>query len=81
MSEWLKQRFMRRSDHESVIGFYKKVIAHQAAVIRALQADRQADIDALAGRPAPSSASSPQVTGSTNVVKVDFHRAMKNAKR
>ncbi|WP_156408739.1 hypothetical protein [Rhizobium sp. Root708] len=77
MSDWFNQRYVARDEHQQIVAFYRKVIAHLSCTIRDLRAESRSggDASAIPDDPQPLEEHTPDDHAETdNVVWLDFRR-------
>lgn len=77
MSDWFNQRYVARDEHQQIVAFYRKVIAHLSCTIRDLRAESRSggDTNAIPNGPQPlEEHAADDRAGSDNVVWLDFKR-------
>lgn len=78
MTEWFKERYIPRDEHERIVDYYRNLVAQLHVKVREARIRVDADVlDAavehsrrLADRSAPQA----QAPGGVNVIRVDFGR-------
>ncbi len=77
MSDWFNQKYVARDEHQQIVEFYRKVIAHLSCTIRELRAEHSNSADSRAMPAAPQPLDEHPAddrADSDNVVWLDFRR-------
>ena len=76
MGEWFQERYISRDEHQQIVAYYKKLVAHLHCSVRDLRAEAVSRPAAAEAPPSVEKHQSmpPQGRHGDNVIRFDFRR-------